>query len=175
MQTRMAVTDGARWSYDPQNRCIRCAFYQQQTQNNAAGECVAHRCYRCYSGVGGQFGWVRFFVVCFLYKTNPNPRKTICRGEKVARMPLLNLIFLGLGWPWVGEFEGFIIMFLCFPTEQNLVPRYIANAVSCCIPGQRGRYLSHSFIVCQVARTSSLQVGSYMRYRNASYWEPDQN
>ena len=27
-----------------------------------------------------------------------------------------NLIFLGLGWPWVGEFVGFIILLICFPT-----------------------------------------------------------
>ena len=26
----------------------------------------------------------------------------------MARMPLFNLTFLGLGWPWVGEFVGFI-------------------------------------------------------------------
>ena len=32
-----------------------------------------------------------------------------------------NLFFLGLGWPWVGEFVGFIIIFSCFPTHQNLV------------------------------------------------------
>ena len=35
----------------------------------------------------------------------------------------LNLFFLGLGWPWVGEFVGFIIIFLCCPTQQNLVNR----------------------------------------------------
>ena len=35
-------------------------------------------------------------------------------------MPLLTYFFLGLGWPWVGEFVGFIIMFM-FPTQQNLV------------------------------------------------------
>ena len=34
-----------------------------------------------------------------------------------------NLFFLGLGWPWVGEFVGFIIIFICFPTQQNLVNR----------------------------------------------------
>ena len=38
-------------------------------------------------------------------------------------MPLFNLIFLGLGWPWVGEFVGFVI-FTCFPTQQNLVNRH---------------------------------------------------
>ena len=26
--------------------------------------------------------WVRFFVVCFLYKTNPNPRESSCCGKK---------------------------------------------------------------------------------------------
>ena len=31
-----------------------------------------------------------------------------------------NLIFLGLGWPWVGEFVGFIILFIYFPTKINL-------------------------------------------------------
>ena len=32
-----------------------------------------------------------------------------------------NLIFLGLGWPWVGEFVGFMIIFLylgTFLTQQ---------------------------------------------------------
>ena len=32
-----------------------------------------------------------------------------------------NLIFPGLGWDWFGEFVGFILIFPCFPTEQNLV------------------------------------------------------
>ena len=36
-------------------------------------------------------------------------------------MPLLIYFFFGLGWPWVGEFVGFIICF--FPTQQNLVNR----------------------------------------------------
>ena len=64
-----------------------------------------------------------FLVVCFLYETNPNPRKNICLCEKVVQTPLFNLIFLGVGWPWVGEFDGFIILLVCFPTEQNLVYR----------------------------------------------------
>ena len=61
-----------------------------------------------------------FVVVCFLYKINPNPRKIILLWEQAAQMPLLTLIFLGLGWPWVvGEFVGFIILFLCFPTPTD--------------------------------------------------------
>ena len=34
-----------------------------------------------------------------------------------------DLIFLGLGWPRVGEFGGFIAIFLRFPTKQDLVNR----------------------------------------------------
>ena len=36
-----------------------------------------------------------------------------------------NLIFRGLGWPWVGEFVGFIIVFtyIFFLTQHNLVNR----------------------------------------------------
>ena len=34
-----------------------------------------------------------------------------------------NLTCLGLGWPWVGEFVGFVIMFRGFPTQQHLVYR----------------------------------------------------
>ena len=45
-------------------------------------------------GVCGELGWVRF-LVCFLYKTNPDPRKTICCGKIVAQMPLLTSFFLG--------------------------------------------------------------------------------
>ena len=40
-------------------------------------------------GVCGEFRWVRLLVVCFIYKTNPNPRKSIRCGKKVAQMPLL--------------------------------------------------------------------------------------
>ena len=38
-----------------------------------------------------------------------------------------NLIFLGLGWPWVGEFVGFIIVFTCVPTQHSLVNRKHRN------------------------------------------------
>ena len=31
-----------------------------------------------------------------------------------------NLFFLGLGWAWVGGFVGFMIIFSCFPTQQDL-------------------------------------------------------
>ena len=39
--------------------------------------------------------------------------KPIPTHEKV-----LAVIFIGLGWPRVGEFVGFIIILVCFPTQQ---------------------------------------------------------
>ena len=44
-----------------------------------------------------------------------------------------DLFFLGLGWPWVGEFVGFVIMFTCFPTQQNLVNRKHRIIMSKCV------------------------------------------
>ena len=37
-------------------------------------------------------------VVCLLYETNPYPRKNICCGKKLAKMPPFTYFFLG----WVG-------------------------------------------------------------------------
>ena len=71
----------------------------------------------------GEFGWVRFLVVCFLYKTNPNPRKTRLLWEKSGPNVNFNLIF-----SWVGELDGFMKIFIRFPTQQNLL--YIANTAS---------------------------------------------
>ena len=77
-----------------------------------------------YYGVCGEFGWVRFLVVYFLYKTNPNPPKIICCRKKWPKRHFLTNFFLGLGWPWVGEFVGFtMIRFRYFPTQHNLVYR----------------------------------------------------
>ena len=35
----------------------------------------------------------------------------------------LPIFFWGLGWPWVGDVDGFILIFICFPTQHNLVYR----------------------------------------------------
>ena len=41
--------------------------------------------------------------------------------EEVAQMPLLTYFFLGWsGWPWVGEFDGFMIIFVCFPNPTEI-------------------------------------------------------
>ena len=45
-------------------------------------------------------------------KTRPHPPNTVLLSEKVAQMPLFNLIFLGLGWPSVGEYDGFVLIFM---------------------------------------------------------------
>ena len=57
-----------------------------------------------------ELGWVGFLVICSLY--------TI----KIFRH-FLTYFFLGWVWPWVGEFVGFIIIFTCIPTQQDLVNR----------------------------------------------------
>ena len=43
-------------------------------------------------------------------------------------------------WPWVGESVGFIIVFVCFPTQQNMVNR--KHPISCHWP---------SYLVCSLA------------------------
>ena len=52
-------------------------------------------------GICGEFVWVMFLVVCFLHKTNPNPRKKIWCGKKWPKMQLLTYfswVGLDLGW-----------------------------------------------------------------------------
>ena len=71
---------------------------------------------------------VGFLVVCFLYKRNPSlvreKKKKIAVGKKVAQMPTFNLILLGFGLALgCGEFVGFMIIFICFPTQQILINR----------------------------------------------------
>ena len=51
------------------------------------------------------------------------PHENVFAVGKSGPIASFNLIFIRLGWPWVGEFVGFIIMFTCFPTLQNLVLR----------------------------------------------------
>ena len=75
-----------------------------------------------------NFGGVGFLVVCFLYKTDPNARKVHLCGKKWPKCLFLTYFFL-LGWPWIGEFDGFnnIYSSMCFPTQQNLVYRKLPS------------------------------------------------
>ena len=61
----------------------------------------------------------------FLYSVsyiNPIPtHEKIFTVQKSGPNATFNLIFLGLSWPWVGEFVGFIITFTCFPAQHSLV------------------------------------------------------
>ena len=59
--------------------------------------------------VGSGFLWS---VPCI--KPIPTHEKLCCCGKERPKCHFL-LFFLGLGWPWVGEFVGFIIAFICFP------------------------------------------------------------
>ena len=70
---------------------------------------------------GKWLGW----VCCSLFSyidSIPTHKKLFAVG-KSGPIATFNLFFLGLGWPCVGEFDGFIIIFACFPTQQNLVYR----------------------------------------------------
>ena len=109
-RTHVCMYDTRYWYYV---RCT-CTYIVRSIINNNRVFC-------------GEFGWVRFLAVCFSYKTNPNPRKTICCGKKVAQMPLWAYFFLGLGWPWVGEFDGFIIIII-YVSQPNRI-WYIANTL----------------------------------------------
>ena len=78
-------------------------------------------------GVCAEFGWVGFFVVCCI-KSIPTHENIFAVGKKWPNVTF-SLFFLGLGWPWVGEFVGFIIILTCFPTQQNLANTLIVGAV----------------------------------------------
>ena len=56
-------------------------------------------------------------------KSIPTHKKLLAFGGKSGPRATFNLFFLGLGGPWVGEFVGFMIILICFPTHQNLVNR----------------------------------------------------
>ena len=84
----------------------------------------------CVRVFAGEFGWVSFLVVCFLYETDPNARKVHCCGENVAQnATFLTHFFLGLR-----SFVGFILTCVCFLTQQNLVnrkhPNYVRSGTS---------------------------------------------
>ena len=46
---------------------------------------------------------------------------------KSGQNATFRLFFRGLGWPWVGEFVGFMVIFLCFRTKQNFANRKHRN------------------------------------------------
>ena len=68
---------------------------------------------------GGEFGWGGVFSYIKSIPTHEKIFPVVKSGPNAT----VSLIFLGLGWPWVGEFVGFIIISRCFPTQQNLVYR----------------------------------------------------
>ena len=83
-----------------------------------------------YYGVGGNRVLPDNLVgLGFLYsvsyvKSFPTHEKIIAVG-KSGPNATFSVFFLGLGWPWVGEFVGSIIVFILvrFPTHHNLVNR----------------------------------------------------
>ena len=63
-------------------------------------------------------GWVSC-IGLFPIQNQSQPTKKYLLWKQVAQNACLNPIFLGLGWPWVGEFAGFIIISICFPTQHK--------------------------------------------------------
>ena len=58
-------------------------------------------------------------VFQFFTKKQSQPTKNYVLWVKSGPNATFTQIFLGLSWPWVGEFVGFIIIFTCLPTQQN--------------------------------------------------------
>ena len=88
-------------------------------------------CLRCI-----RLGWVS----CSLFpiiKSIPTHQNIFAVG-KSSPNSILEPIFLGLGWHWVGELVGFVTIFSCFPTQRNLASRKHPNVV--------GHMLLHSFL-----------------------------
>ena len=48
-------------------------------------------------------------------------QETLVVGKSGPNATFTLVFFLVLGWPWVGEFVGFIIISIRFPTQPNLV------------------------------------------------------
>lgn len=76
-------------------------------------------------GVCGEnwLGWVTSSLFPIHHQSLTPTKKTFCCGKKVAQNASFNHILLVLGRPWGGEFVGFAIIFICFPTQHNLVYR----------------------------------------------------
>ena len=86
--------------------------------------------------VGDSSGGVfqeNLFGLCLLYsvsyiKSIPTHEKVFA-GGKSGPNATCSLTFHGLSWPWVGELDGFIIIFLCFPTSNPTEFGKIANTL----------------------------------------------
>ena len=79
----------------------------------------------------------------------------------MAQMPLFNLFVLGLGWPWVGEFVGFIIMFIrLFPNQHNLIYRNHPTARTALISCFSSWYGCGFYGCCSSKKSSSPKRGA---------------
>ena len=82
-----------------------------------------------HQGVCGRtwLGWVSRSLLPEKKQIPPH-EKSFCCGKKWPKFHVFfsSYFFLGLGWPWVGEFVGFIIV-ISFPTHHNLVNRMHPN------------------------------------------------
>ena len=126
---RITLSAGSRET-TTRNECFEVFFFRFFSLCTTECRCIRYG--RCTldgksstiaTDVCGEFGWVGCLVVCFLCEIDPNPRKKhFAVGKSGPEWATCNLFFRGLGWPWVGEFVGFVTIY-SFPTQQNLVNR----------------------------------------------------
>ena len=68
----------------------------------------------------GYLGWLvglSFLMFVSYVKPVPTHHRIVCCGN------MFNLIFLGLGWPWIVELVVFIVIFACLSTQYYFVNR----------------------------------------------------
>ena len=59
----------------------------------------------CFGRISSGLG---FLYPVSYRKSIPTHEKLFAVGKSRPNANLFNLFFLGLGWPWVGEFVGFV-------------------------------------------------------------------
>lgn len=91
--------------------CV-CLFFYTRGDGRTDGRVSSIR-------VFAEIGWVGILVLCFLYEIIPNPWEKVrtCCGKKPGPNATFTL------FSWVGEFVGFIMIFMRFPTKHDLVNR----------------------------------------------------
>ena len=61
-----------------------------------------------------------FLKSVYYIESIPTHEKMTLLWEKRVPNTTFNLIFLGLGWPWVGEFVGFIVIIFIYICITNI-------------------------------------------------------
>ena len=109
-------------------RSVTTAYYEDGRAVTGARNCHQNVCADWWmvkssghQGVGGEVRWVGFLVACFLYiRSIPTHEKLYSVGRCGPNTTFKSRFFLGWVGLGFGKFFGFIMVFTCFPTQQNL-------------------------------------------------------